>query len=69
VFIDRWKVTKLDGSPVSITDIAPQKAKTLCEICGQPVICPDWPTEEWRHMTAEEVAAHATPQEAKGKGK
>jgi hypothetical protein len=65
VFIDQHKaITRVDGTGVALTDLAPQRAKTLCEICGQPVINDDWPTKPWRHMTPDEVARYAAPQKA-----
>lgn len=59
VFIDQHKeITSVDGMGIEITDLKRQRAKTVCAICGQPVINDDWPTAPWRHMRPEEVAAY-----------
>ena len=61
VFFERGHVRQLDGSPVSIANLAQQRAKSVCSICGDPVINPDWPTDQWRHMTPDEAARYAAP--------
>jgi hypothetical protein len=54
IFINRWAVTKLDGSVISIGDMAVSQVKSTCEVCGEPVACDDWPRGEWRHASLPE---------------
>jgi hypothetical protein len=68
VFINRWKVTKLDDTPTDMQDLTQQRAKTLCEVCGEPVICDFWPTAEWRHMNKAEVAQYPIREASEAQG-
>lgn len=61
IFVSNHNVTRLGGKDYQHYSGELQPCKGICDICGAWTITRHFPTEEWRHMTPEEVAEYTIP--------
>lgn len=61
IFVSNHNVTRLDGQRYQVHSGELQPCKGICDICGAWTITRHFPTEEWRHMTPEEITTYTVP--------